>query len=253
MARKNRERASAASAKRSPFVVVLIVAAVVGVGVVGYAVSSNVSGNAMATAPVEVPGLTNMDTLRTLATGMTLGDSAAPIKIIEFGDYQCPSCRYFQQSVKPRIDLTYVQTGQAQFVFHDFPLVQIHPYAFIAARAARCAGDQGGSTTYFAYHDKLFMNQPQWVTRTTFPARDFVTYAEELGLDAGAFESCLRSDRFADVVTANQHAATQLNLPGTPAVLVQVGNGLAQRVDWASLEDLFPAIVAALDSARAGS
>jgi protein-disulfide isomerase len=234
-------------------VVVLIVAAVVGVGVVGYAVSSNVGNSQMATQPVELSGLNNMDTLRALATGITLGDSAAPIQIIEFGDYQCPSCRYFQQSVKPRIELTYVESGQAQFVFHDFPLVQIHPYAFLAARAARCAGDQGGAGRYFEYHDKLFMSQAEWASRTTLPAREFVRYAEELGLDAGAFEGCLRSDRFADVVTANQYAATQLNLPGTPAVLIRVGTAPARRVDWANLEELFPATVAAVDSARAGS
>ena len=252
MARKNRERASA-QPKRSPFVVVLIVAAVVGVGVVGYAVSSNVGNSQMATAPIEVTGLNNMDTLRALAKGVTLGDSSAPIKIVEFGDYQCPSCRYFQQSVKPRIDLTYIQTGQAQFVFHDFPLVQIHPYAFLAARAARCAGDQGAPTRYFEYHDKLFMNQAEWASRTSLPAREFVRYAEEMGLDAEAFEGCLRSDRFADVVTANQYAASQLNLPGTPAVLIQLQNGPMRRIDWNTLEELFPAIVAAVDSARAGS
>jgi protein-disulfide isomerase len=252
VARKNREKPGA-SPKRSPFVVVLIVAAVVGVGVVGYAVSSNVGNSQMATAPIEVPGLNNMDTLRMLAAGVTLGDSTAPIRIIEFGDYQCPSCRYFQQSVKPRIDLTYIESGQAQFVFHDFPLVQIHPYAFLAARAARCAGDQGGAARYFEYHDQLFMNQPEWASRTNLPAREFVNYAEGMGLDAAAFEACLRSDRFADVVTANQYAASQLNLPGTPAVLVQIGTAPARRVDWSTLEELFPAIVAAVDSARAGS
>lgn len=251
MARKN-QKASAAT-KRSPFVVVLIVAAVVAVGVVGYAVSSNVGNSQMATGPIEVAGLNNMDTLRALATGMTLGDSSAPIRIVEFGDYQCPSCRYFQQSVKPRIDLTYIESGQAQFVFHDFPLSQIHPYAFLAARAARCAGDQGGTTRYFEYHDRLFMSQPEWASRTNLPAREFVNYAEEMGLDAAAFEACLRSDRFADVVTANQYAASQLNLPGTPAVLIQVGSAPMRRVDWSTLEELFPAIVAAVDSARAGS
>jgi protein-disulfide isomerase len=239
----------AAKPKTSPFVVVLIVAAVVGVGVVGYAVSSNVGGNEMATQPIVVEGLNNPERLRELAVPVTLGNPDATIKIIEFGDYQCPSCRYFQQAVKPRISLTYIETGLAQFQFFDFPL-SIHPYAFLAARAARCAGDQD---RYFDYHDTLFGNQPTWATRPAPPAREFVNYAEQLGLDEGAFESCLRSDRYADVVTANLEAAMQLNLPGTPAVLVQVGDGLPRRVDWSTLEELFPAIVAAVDSLRAGS
>ena len=103
MSRSNRQKASATT-KRSPFVVVLIVAAVVALGAVGYAVSSNVGGNNMVMAPIEVPGLNNMDSLRALAIPMTRGNSSAPITIIEFGDYQCPSCRFFEESIKPRIN-----------------------------------------------------------------------------------------------------------------------------------------------------
>ena len=250
MARKNVKKPGAAAPK-SPVVVVLIIAAILGVGSVLYGLSSNVGSNDMVMAPVEVPGLNNADTLRALATSVSKGNPDAQIKIIEFGDYQCPSCRYFHDSIKPRLDLAYIDPGIAQFVFYDFPLSQIHPYAFLAARAARCAGDEGNEQ-YFQYHTKLYQNQPAWSTRTAPPARDFVTYAEELGLDAEAFEACLRSDKHADVVTANQKAAMNLNLPGTPAILIQVGNGIPRQVDWSTLESLYPAIVSAVDSLRAG-
>jgi protein-disulfide isomerase len=251
VARKNVKKASA-PAQRSPVVVVLIIAAVVAIGAVGYAVSSNVGGNNMAMAPIDVPGLNNADSLRALATSISKGSPDARIKIIEFGDYQCPSCRYFHDSIKPRLELAYVEPGIAQFVFYDFPLSQIHPYAFLAARAARCAGDQGNEQ-YWQYHTKLYQNQPTWSTRSAPPARDLVTYAEELGMDAAAFETCLRSDKHADVVTANQKAAMNLNLPGTPAILIQVGNGIPRQVDWTNLEGLYPAIVAAMDSLQAGN
>ena len=251
MARKNVKKTSA-QAPRSPVVVVLIIAAVVAIGAVGYAVSSNVGSNNMAMGPIDVPGLNNTDSLRALATPISKGNEAAQIKIIEFGDYQCPSCRYFHDSIKPRLELAYVDTGIAQFVFYDFPLSQIHPFAFIAARAARCAGDQGNEQ-YWQFHTKLYENQPTWSTRAQPPARDFVAYAEELGMDESAFESCLRSEKHADVVTANQKAAQNLNLPGTPAVLIQVGNGIPRQVEWTSLETLYPAIVAAMDSVQAGN
>jgi protein-disulfide isomerase len=230
-------------------VVILIVAAVVGIAMVAYAVSPNVGGNDMAVAPVEMPVLDDPQELVALAQPVTLGNPDAPIKIMEFGDYQCPSCRFFQQQIKPRIDLTYIKDGHAQFVFFDFPL-SIHPHAFLAARAARCAGDQGGSEPYFKYHDALFGNQPTWAISAQ-PARLFVDYAQGIGLDEDVFEACLRSDRFADVVTANLRFAEELNLPGTPSVLVQ-GQGLPRRVDWSTLDGLFSAITAAVDSIRTG-
>ena len=247
MSRQNRHKA--ATQQRSPFVVVLIVAAVVALGVVGYSLSSNLGGNNMAIAPIEVPGLNNMDSLRALAIPMNRGDSNAQITIIEFGDYQCPSCRYFEESIKPRIDLAYINDGKAKFQFFDFPLA-MHPYSFIAARAARCAGDQG---KYFEYGTALFANQPTWATRPAPPAREFVGYAESLGLDAKTFEQCLRSDKHADVVTANAHVASQLNLGGTPAVLIQVGDGLPRVVDYTDLQSIFPAIAAKMDSLTAGA
>ena len=234
---------------RSPFVVILIVAAVVGIAVIAYAVSPDVGGNDMAVAPIEMPVLNDPAQLAALAQPVSRGNPEAPIKIMEFGDYQCPSCRFFQQQVKPRLDMTYVDDGQAQFAFFDFPL-SIHPHSFLAARAARCAGDQGGSEPYFKYHDALFTNQPTW-SISSQPARLFVEYAEAGGLDSDAFEACLRSDRFADVVTANLRMAEQLNLPGTPSVLVQ-GQGLPKRVDWTSLETIFQSISATIDTVRAG-
>jgi protein-disulfide isomerase len=230
-------------------VVILIVAAVVGMGVIGIAVTSDLGGNDMAVAPLDMPVLNNQQELARLAQPVTLGNPDAPIKIMEFGDYQCPSCRFFQQQIKPRIDMTYIKDGHAQFVFFDFPL-SIHPHSFLAARAARCAGDQGGSEPYFKYHDALFTNQPTWAISSQ-PARLFVDYAEAAGLDENAFETCLRSDRFADVVTANLRFAEAMDLPGTPSILVQ-GQGLPRRVDWGSLETIFQSISATIDTLRQG-
>ena len=78
-----------------------------------------------------------------MAKGVTKGPEDAPITIVEFGDFQCPACGAFAQQVKPQIELAFVESAQAKFVFYDFPIVSGHPNAFLAARAARCAEDQG--------------------------------------------------------------------------------------------------------------
>lgn len=58
-----------------------------------------------------------------------LGPADAKVTIIEFGDYQCPSCRAFWRETLPRIKKDYVDTGKVRIVFRDFPVLEIHPEA----------------------------------------------------------------------------------------------------------------------------
>jgi len=206
---------------------VLGAAGIVGVAIVAWNVVSSLLDDTVR-APVAIE-YDSPQELLALAQGVVSGDPDAPITIMEFADYQCPSCQAFAQQVKPFIDLTYVQQGQANMVFYDFPLAEIHPNAFLAARAARCAGDQGA---YWAYHDRLFQTQPQWSTRAD-PAGEFVSYAQAIGLNRDEFRSCLRSDRHAEVVTANRVLGEQLGVQGTPTIMMDTGEGRAIQVaDW---------------------
>lgn len=204
---------------------VLGAVAVIGIAVAVYSVGSSALSDA-ATAPVEVEGLENSERLVELAQGVTLGDENAPVTIVEFGDYQCPGCGSFASNVKPQVELQLVDQGLAKFVFYDFPLVQIHPHAFLAARAARCAGEQD---RYWDYHDILFRMQSRWSGQANAIGA-FMDYAASVELDEGAFEECLQSDRYADVVTANMELGAQLGVSGTPTVMVNAG-GQVRRVN----------------------
>ena len=206
--------------------------AVIGVGVVGYSVGRG--AGAAATAPVEIPGIEDdMERLAELAQGVSKGDENAPITIIEFGDYQCPGCQMFAQQVKPQIELGLVETGKARFVFYDFPLTALHPNSFLAARAARCAEEQG---RFWEYHDNLFRNQPRWAALTN-PIGLFEEYSRSLDMDDSAFQACLNSDRHAELVTANMQLGEVLNVPSTPTILIE-HDGAARQVepDYASIQ-----------------
>lgn len=198
------------------------------------------SGSGAATAPVEVPGLDDPQQLVQLAQGHTLGDPDAPITILEFADFQCPGCMNFAGSAKPQIELAYVNEGLAKYVFYDFPITTIHPHAFLAARAGRCADDQG---MFWEYHDALFRNQAAWSSAINPPVGAFEDYAATVGLDQDAFSSCLRSDRFADVVTANMRLGQELGVGGTPTVMINA-DGQTRLVDSS-----WPAIRAAMEAA----
>lgn len=239
------KRRSGARGKR-PFLVPLVAAGVVAVGIVGNSIRSAASVGDMAVAPVELPGIdADPQGLVSLARGVTLGDPDAPITILEFADFSCPHCAQFAQSIKPRIELAYLQEGRAKIVFHDFPLGSF-PHSFLAARAARCAGDQ---ERYWEYHDTLFRNQTEWSFASAPPAARLVGYAEELGLEAEAFETCLRSDRHADVVTANERLARELNLRSTPSILI---GSSEQRLPRPVEVISFEAIAAAIEAVPTG-
>jgi protein-disulfide isomerase len=226
--------------KSKTTLVALIVAAFVAAAAAAYAVVGG--GPGMATAPVEVAWNGNAQMLVSLAAGATEGDPKAQIAIMEFADYSCPHCREFDQTVRPRIQLTYLLGGKVKFVYHDFVLGSF-PHSFLAARAARCAGDQ---QKYFEYHDVLFRDQPLWSTSRTAPVAQLLDYAEEVGLDAASFEACLKSDKHADVVSANTELAVQLNLGRTPSVLVRANpTSLPVLVDDA---DKWNGIVKMVDS-----
>jgi protein-disulfide isomerase len=215
--------------------------AAIGVGVVGYNVGSGVFGSAVST-PVEVEGLDDLDVLAEMARGVTKGDEQSEVTVVEFGDYQCPACGVWQQQVKPLVEQSLVETGKAKFVFYDFPLTSVHPNAFLAARAARCAEDQG---KFWEYHDELFRQQVRWSAEPS-PAGSFEDYAGNVGIDRGDFASCLNSDRHAALVSANMQLGNVMGVGSTPTILVNVRGQPTRRVagDFQSISQTIETLLA---------
>jgi protein-disulfide isomerase len=148
------------------------------------------------------------------AEGPSLGPADAPVKIVEFSDFQCPYCARAGAVVK-QIRERY--PTQVQLVYRHLPLERIHANARPAAEASACADAQG---RFWDYHDKLFANQ------RALAAADLQRYAKELGLDQAAFEQCVKERKFQaqvdrDLAAANEAAtgAGKRGL-GTPAFFV---------------------------------
>lgn len=222
--RKKRQEAGGDGAGMGKVYIVLGIVAVVAVGLVAYSVGAG--STTAATAPVEVEGLDDDERLASLAEGVVKGNENAPVTILEFGDYQCPACQQFATIHEPRVISNFVETGDAKFVYYDFPLAQ-HPHAFLAARAARCAADQD---RYWEYHEVLFGRQGEWSPSAAPPVDEFVGYAESLGMDTDDFRDCVESDRYADVVTANMRLGEKLGVSSTPTVIVSRGPGQVVNV-----------------------
>ncbi|MBA3968639.1 MAG: thioredoxin domain-containing protein [Gemmatimonadetes bacterium] len=194
-----------------PFYLILGVVALVGLGLLARQMMAG--GGTAAKAPVPV----TMDPAQLAQVqGISVGRADAPVQIFEFADFQCPGCGEFARFVSPIIKERYVQAGTVRYVYYDFPL-PMHPHAFLASRAARCANEQG---KFWEYHDVLYGRQSQWS-----PQRDatdsFIEYARDIqGLDQGPFRDCVRSDRYAREVTENIKLGESLGVNGTPTVFI---------------------------------
>lgn len=98
-----------------------------------------------------------------LAVDITRGNTTARVAILEFSDFQCPSCGQFARTVLPSLEAAYVDTGAVLIAFRNMPMSRIHPFAAGAAAAATCAGSHG---KFWSVHDSLFNNQDRLDSRS---------------------------------------------------------------------------------------
>lgn len=144
------------------------------------------------------------------ASDPLLGNPSAPVTIVEFSDFQCPFCGRFFQSVEPQILEKYVKTGKVKFVYRDFAF--LGEESEWAGIAAECANEQG---KFWQYHDYLFSHQ-QGENGGAFSKANLKRFAQTLGLDAGAFNSCFDSEKYRDEVLKDTSDGRALGVSGTP-------------------------------------
>jgi len=143
-----------------------------------------------------------------------LGDSNAPITILEWGDYQCTFCYKFHQNTLNIILEEHIKTGKVKLVFKDFPLNG--PDSIIAAEAAYCADDQ---EKYWQYHDELYKNwggeRTGWITRESLDR-----FASTVNLNLVEFNKCLDSHKYQNRVNALYEFGKEVGIDATPSFLV---------------------------------
>jgi protein-disulfide isomerase len=161
------------------------------------------------------------------------GDKNAPVTIIEFSDLQCPFCSQFHKTMQ-QVMTDY--KGKVRWVFKQFPLSQIHPYAQNAALASECAGDQN---KFWEYVDAVYANQPQL-------SDSYITQvAVDLKLNKTKFDSCLSSKKYAGKVEADQSLGSKNGVNGTPGSFIN-GESVRGAVPYDTIKGM-------IDKALAGS
>lgn len=159
---------------------------------------------------------------RPQAEANSMGDPNAPIKIVEFSDFQCPFCkRFFQQTEKQLVD-AYISTGKVYFTYRSAGnwvsqnMGTGGTESRNSAEAAYCAGDQN---KFWEMHDALF-NNVLGEEVNSFTDRRLELIAQEAGLNMSAYKECYGSNKFAGQVDQDLKDALAAGVQGTPSFVV---------------------------------
>lgn len=142
------------------------------------------------------------------ADAPALGPKDAPVTIVAFADYQCPFCHQAQVAVE---EILKRYSGKVRLVHRDFPLDSIHPRATPAARASRCAGEQG---KFWEYHRGLL------AATSDLSDADLKNRAQALGLNLTSFASCMAERGGDAAVQLSLADGNKLGVSATPTFFI---------------------------------
>ena len=167
-----------------------------------------------------------------------LGSDAAPITIVEFGDYQCEACYHWFHNTRDTLIDNYIETGKAKLIFVDLPFLgRDSPKA---AEASYCAEDQG---KYWEYHTMLYTFQDGppdsgWADRDRLNS-----FAFSLDMNIDEFNECMDSSKYKKRVKANYDEAVRNGANSTPTFILISQDGMTEKFAGAQPYSVFAATI----------
>lgn len=163
----------------------------------------------------------------------------ATVTLTEYSDFACPSC----EAIYPTVKQILADAGpKLRFEYKYFPLINVHPNALSAARAAEAAAQQG---KFFEMYDQLFSNASQWVNAPD-PRTYYLQYAHTIGLDLPQFKRQFGSTKIKDAILQDYQSDLKLGLSSTPTFFL---NG--KKLTLTSAADLAATVKVALGAGSA--
>jgi protein-disulfide isomerase len=160
----------------------------------------------------------------------TQGPPQAPVTLIEYGDYECPSCK---TALPTPVLLLERFPNKVRFIFRHFPLEQAHPHALLAAEAAEAAAAQG---KFWAMHERLFQDQFR------LKGKDLERYAAEVGLDVVRYRGEMDDHIYLQKVREHIDGGRRSHIRATPTFFV---DGVVQDISF-GMKSLHDAVAAAV-------
>ena len=166
----------------------------------------------LTTPPSQQPSTPAMPATGTIVNlkGYMMGRPDAPLTMVEFTDLQCPFCRQYITTTFGDIKKNWIDSGRLRYISRDFPL-DFHPEALPAARAARCAGEQG----------KFWEMRLGLMRNANLLTADYIARtASDMTLDTKAFMSCAASTKYDAEILSETREGLALGVVGTPSFVL---------------------------------
>lgn len=181
-----------------------------------------------------------------------IGNPNADVVIIEYSDTECPFCKSFHSTMRKIMD-NYGKSGQIAWVYRHSPIQQLHPKAPNEAMSTECVNEIGGPAKFWEYLNKIYetttsnnrldigvYNLPkptptdengkvyysEKAPRSTTDAGQLTDIAVSIGIDKKAFESCMSSNKYKDLITKDISLASSEGVQGTPSSVIISKDGI---------------------------
>lgn len=138
----------------------------------------------------------------------SLGDEKSPITIVEYSDFQCDYCIEQEKTLR---EITAKYQGKVRLIWKDYPEPNVNTASYQAAKAARCAQQQG---LFWPYHDLLFANNDSITKNLLYEI------AKKASLDTDSFDTCYQSNMVENLINDNISEADILDINGIPFLYV---------------------------------
>jgi len=154
----------------------------------------------------------------------------------------------------PNAKLVQNYSSTVLFVFRNFPLYTIHPFAGISAQAAEAAGLEGGAAKYWAMNDLLYSKQSEWSTNSALTPAQVLSqyvdgYAQSIGLDVNTFNTDMNATSVVQKIQTDVNGGTAAQIDHTPTFFLN----LKQIPNPTGLSDFENTLNAAITSSTAGA
>lgn len=151
------------------------------------------------------------------------GNPDAPIKIVEYSDFECPFCKQLHNTMN-EVMKKYGDSGEVAWVYRQFPLEQLHPVkAQAVAVASECANELAGNEGFWKFTDRYF--ELTLTNNRTDIDVVIPQIAKEMGLNATTFSTCTKSGKYNDHIQADITNAIETGGSGTPWSILIAPNG----------------------------
>ena len=164
----------------------------------------------------------------------TIGESEAPVTVVEFGDFKCPSCKAWGETVYPQLVADYIDTGKVKFSYIN---VLFHGEESIVGSLAAEAVYQQSPESYWDFHKALFAEQPTvdhdaaWLT----PEKVVEVAGAFPAIDSEQLLTSMEATPAKDAVAKDTKLVEEAEVAQTPTIVIN-GKTMEDPFDYEAIK-----------------